>query len=76
MQKKILTHLFILSFAVAGLFVVGNNLMAQQVEEKPTPSLTCSGTHDGIGNGYRYCPTCDWVANAHPDSWTAGTCTK
>lgn len=43
MKKKILTHAFILSLAVAGLFVVGNNLMAQQVEEKEyPPAITCT----------------------------------
>lgn len=76
MKKKILSQIMILSFAFAGLFIVGNNLKAQQVEEKEKPALTCSGTHDGIGNGYRYCPTCEWVANAHPDSWTTKTCSN
>jgi len=70
--------LAILSFAVFGLFMVGSNVYSSDnmtIGKKPA-RLSCSGTHDGLGNGYRYCPTCEWVANAHPDSWTAGTCSN
>ncbi|MFW5760631.1 MAG: hypothetical protein ACOCXH_06610 [Cyclobacteriaceae bacterium] len=77
MKKKILSQLFIVSFAFAGLFLVGNNVRGVENppgDSGPGVSYPCSGTHAGIGNGYRYCPTCEWVENAHPDSWTSGRC--
>ena len=65
------------SFAFAGLFLVGNNVFAEQEvsdELDGHQGRRCSGTHAGLGNGYTYCPTCSWVPHAHPDSWTSGRC--
>jgi len=43
MKKKFLTQIMVLSFAVGGLFVVGNNVLADTTIIKPDPpTITCS----------------------------------
>jgi hypothetical protein len=60
MKKKILSQLMILSFAFAGLFLVGNNLMA----DTPPPETEEHDEHDGEqgGQGGITCagPDKDW----------------
>jgi hypothetical protein len=42
MKKKILKNLLVLCFAFGGLFLIGNNVMARDVLEKPGPGgITC-----------------------------------
>ena len=88
MNKKILSQLMILSFAFAGLFLVGNNVFADPTEDHyaededgggGSSQKTCYGRGVYGTLGYYYCDglsLCYWVENADADTHTgAQKCT-
>ena len=71
MKKKILTQIMVLSFAVGGLFVVGNNVLAddtQPIELGPI-TITCS-QHPGYNAQCWKHDLLYWNDTGHMCIWT------